>query len=172
MAGKAGLATRDWRLLRGTARTVAARAALPATVKEPPAARAGRPFLPANGAVKSTASAAAHVATVRGPIPGRSTTWRVSRPRIRSRTPRARKIAWTPGRAASSPIQPRPASAGATRKAAPARTRPAAIARAASRALTALLLARRDDRDDPAATARAELDHARPLGEDRVGPAE
>src|SRR5204862_76756 len=112
------------------------------------------------------------VATVRARMPGRSTTWRVSSPRIRSRIPSARKIAWTPGRSASSPIQPRPVSAGATRSAAPAATRPAAMARAASRALTTWLLAGRDDRDDAPATAGAELHDPGALGEDRVVPAE
>src|SRR5262245_57084987 len=47
-------------------------------------------------------------------------------------------------------------------------TRPAAMARAASRALTPGSLAGRGDRDDPAATPGVELHHPGPPGEDRV----
>src|SRR5436305_2289314 len=156
------------RALSATASTPPATADAPAIASAPAAAVAGRLSRAANVAPKSTASATAHVATVRWATPGRSTTCSVSRPRIRSRTPSARTMACTAGRSASSPIQPRPASAGAVRNPAPTSTRPAAMARAASRAVTAGGLLGVDYGDDAAAAPGVKLDDARPLGEDRV----
>src|SRR5918998_721997 len=105
---------------------------------------------PASVASRSTASQSASV------------------PSTTSRIPRARAGAATAPAAASRPIQTPRLSRGATSSPAPIATRPAASARATSRAAIGLVAVVRRDGDDALAALLAEDDRARRAGVERV----